>query len=78
VTGTLNGILFIAWDEADDPAYFPIGLIALFPQAKLGYSNNNSRFTTSATLRSVEEIFKLSLLGNAVNSGNPSVLQLAC
>ena len=69
-----NGIIFITWDESEDHADLPIGLIALSPMAKIGYSNKSSRFTHSTLLRSIEDIFKLVPLGDAVNSGNLSDL----
>jgi len=69
-----NGIIFITWDESEDHADLPIGLIALSPMAKIGYSNKSSRFTHSTLLRSIEDIFKLVPLGDAFNSGNLSDL----
>ncbi|MCA1825855.1 MAG: hypothetical protein LC689_02805 [Myxococcales bacterium] len=59
-----GGALFITWDESEG-GDVPIGLIALSPMIKPGYSNTVS-YTHSSTLRSIEEIFGVSpMLGGA-------------
>jgi phosphatidylinositol-3-phosphatase len=60
-----GGALFIVWDRAS--VEVPIGLIALSPLAKQGYTNA-VRYTHGSTLRTIEEIFAVSpLLGSAAN-----------
>jgi hypothetical protein len=65
-----QGAIFITWDESEGRNDKPIGLILLSPNAKVGYANNMTRWTHSALLRTVQDIFKLPPLGDAANSGN--------
>ena len=53
-----GGALFITWDESEGGAGAPIGLIALSPFAKPGYSNEIP-YTHSSLLRTVQDIFAL-------------------
>jgi len=67
-----GGVIFILWDEGDEsigrPASDgPIGLIALSPYAKQGYSNSVA-YTHSSTLRTVQTIFGVPLLRDAQNA----------
>lgn len=67
-----NGALFITWDESETSgppgANPPIGMIALSPLMKQGYTNSLA-YTHSSTLRTFEEIFAVTpLLGNAANA----------
>ena len=50
-----NGALFITFDESEG-GDFPIGMIALSPLAKPGYSNTLP-YSHSSTLRTMQEIF---------------------
>ncbi len=63
-----GGALLITWDEAGS-GDGPIGMIVVSPNAKgHGYSNS-IHYTHSSTLRTVEEIFKVSpFLGDAANA----------
>lgn len=68
-----GGIVFITWDEggASDG---PIGMIALSPDAKAGYTNT-IHYTHSSTLLTLEEIFRVTpLLGDAANATDLSDL----
>ena len=69
-----NGLILIAWDEAAQ-GDGPIGLIVLSPLAKgHGYANNKY-YTHGSTLRTLEEIFRVSpLLRDAANQSNLSDL----
>lgn len=53
-----GGALFITWDESEAGNGAPIGLIALSPFAKPGYSNEIA-YTHSSLLRTVQDIFAL-------------------
>ena len=69
-----GGVIFITWDEAahDDA---PIGMIVLSPLAKGNGYTNNTHYTHSSTLRTIEEIFGVKpLLGEATNATNLSDL----
>lgn len=69
-----NGALFITWDEGEGGSDGPIGMIALSPLAKQGYSNSIA-YTHSSTLRTFEEFFGVaSLLGDAANATDLSDL----
>jgi len=59
-----GGALLITWDEA---AFLdgPIGMIVLSPFAKGSSYSNNIFYTHGSTLRTLEEIFQVSLLRNA-------------
>jgi phosphatidylinositol-3-phosphatase len=62
-----GGVLLITWDQAAT-GDGPIGLIALSPNAKVGYVNT-IHYTHSSTLRTLEEIFGVSpLLHDAANA----------
>jgi len=62
-----NGALFITWDEGEG-SDGPIGMIALSPLAKQGYTNSLA-YTHSSTLYTLEEIFGVTpLLGDAANA----------
>jgi phospholipase C len=52
---TNNGAIFVTWDEADD-GDGPIGMIALSPKAKAGYSNT-IHYDHSSMLKTLQEIF---------------------
>lgn len=59
-----HGALFITFDESEHRDG-PIGMIALSPYAKPGYSNQVP-YTHSSTLRTIQEIFGVTpLLGDA-------------
>jgi len=75
-----GGVLFITWDEGEggsapgDTADGPIGMMVLSPKAKVGYQNS-THYDHSSTLRTVEEIFKVSpILGGAANQTDLSDL----
>jgi hypothetical protein len=70
-----NGVLFIAWDEGFNDSDGPIGLIALSPFAKPGYSNA-IHYTHSSLLRTLQEFFGVSTswLGDAANATDLSDL----
>ena len=62
-----GGALFVTWDESEG-SDVPIGMIALSPLIKPGYSNTIS-YTHSSTLRTVQEIFAVTpFLGDAANA----------
>ncbi len=56
-----NGVIFLLWDEGDEALLQsasdgPIGLIAISPLAKVGFSTSTA-FTHSSMLRTLETIF---------------------
>ena len=53
-----GGVIFITWDESEGGVDTPIGLIAISPLAKLGYSNEVA-YTHSSLLRTVQDVFAL-------------------
>ena len=53
-----GGALFITWDESEGGTGTPIGLIAVSPFAKPGYSNAVA-YTHSSLLRTVQDVFAL-------------------
>jgi hypothetical protein len=53
-----GGALFITWDESEGGTATPIGLIAISPFAKPGYSNAIP-YTHSSLLRTVQDVFAL-------------------
>lgn len=62
-----HAVLFITFDESEH-GDGPIGLIALSPYARTGYTNWIS-YTHSSTLRTIQEIFDVTpLLGDAQNA----------
>jgi hypothetical protein len=68
-----TGVVFIVWDESEG-GEFPIGLIALSPKAKAGYSNA-VRYYHSSLLRTVQEIMGVTpLLRDAANQPDLSDL----
>jgi phospholipase C len=68
-----GGVLFIVWDEGGS-GDGPIGLIAVSPNVKPGYSNT-IHYTHSSLLRTVQEIFGVTpLLGDAENATDLSDL----
>jgi phospholipase C len=68
-----HAVLFVTFDESEN-ADGPIGMIAVSPFAKPGYSNT-IRYTHSSTLRTLEEIFGVTpLLGDAQNASDLSDL----
>jgi hypothetical protein len=69
------GALFITWDESEHGDN-PIGMIALSAFAVPGHTNN-VHYTHSSTLRTVEEIFALPKLRDAVSATNLSDLFLS-
>ena len=63
-----GGALFITWDEGEG-GDGPIGMIVLSPAAKGGGYSNTIRYTHSAMLRTIQEIFQVTpLLGDAAKS----------
>jgi chitodextrinase len=70
-----NGALFIAWDEGFNDSDGPLGLIALSPFAKPGYSNT-IHYTHSSLLRTIQEFLGVSTswLGDAANATDLSDL----
>src|SRR5438270_456686 len=75
-----GGVIFITWDEGEggpapgDPQVGPIGMMAMSPNAKVGYQNP-IHYDHSSTLRTVEEILKVSpMLGGAANQTDLSDL----
>ena len=75
-----GGVIFITWDEGEggsapgDTKDGPIGMMVLSPNAKVGYQNS-IHYDHSSTLRTVEEIFKVSpMLGGAANQTDLSDL----
>lgn len=70
-----GGVLFVTWDEGENNADGPIGLIALSPFAKGNGYFNTIHYTHSSLLRSIQEIFGLTpLLGDAQNANDLSDL----
>jgi len=68
-----GGVIFITWDEGEG-GDGPIGMIVLSPKAKVGYQNS-IHYDHSSTLRTVEEILKVSpMLGGAANQTDLSDL----
>jgi phosphatidylinositol-3-phosphatase len=59
-----GGAIFITWDEGVG-GDGPIGMIVLSPYAKGGGYSNTIHYTHGSLLRTVEEIFAVSLLGDA-------------
>lgn len=69
-----GGVLFITWDESEDGDN-PIGMIVLSPYAKGGGYTNNIHYTHSSTLRTIQEIFKVTpFLGDAAQATDLSDL----
>ncbi|TLZ64378.1 MAG: hypothetical protein E6K20_00090 [Gammaproteobacteria bacterium] len=75
-----GGVIFITWDEGEggsapgDTKDGPIGMMVLSPKAKVGYQNT-IHYDHGSTLRTVEEIFKVSpMLGGAANQTDLSDL----
>ncbi len=67
-----GGVIFILWDEGDEnglqPASDgPMPMIVLSPLAKTNYKNS-IKYTHSAMLRTIEEIFDVPFLGGAKSS----------
>jgi hypothetical protein len=70
-----GGAIFITWDEGEGGSDGPIGMIVLSPSAKGGGYHNAIHYTHSSTLRTLEEIFKVSpMLGDAANATDLSDL----
>jgi hypothetical protein len=68
-----GGALFITWDESEK-GDFPIGMIALSPSIKKGYTSTKS-YSHSSTLRTMQEIFGVTpLLGAAAAAEDLSEL----
>jgi hypothetical protein len=66
-----GGLILVTWDESEG-GNVPIGMIALSPLAKAGYTSNVA-FTHSSTVRSIQEIFGLTpMLGGAANANDLS------
>lgn len=53
-----GGVIFITWDESEGAEGEPIGMIALSPAAKPGYSNDLA-YTHSSLVRTVQDVFAL-------------------
>jgi phospholipase C len=65
-----GGVILIVWDEGTDDSDGPLGLLAISPDARRGYSGH-IRYTHSSTLRTVEEVFGLTrMLGAAAHSND--------
>jgi phospholipase C len=65
---TDGGLVIVLWDEGTlSLSDGPIGCIVMSPFAKVGY-NNSIAYTHSSTLKTVEEIFDLPLLGDAATA----------
>jgi hypothetical protein len=65
-----GGAIVITWDEGENGADGPIGLIVASPFAKGGGYHNAIHYDHSSTLKTVEEIFGLKpLLGHAADPG---------
>jgi phospholipase C len=63
-----GGAIFITWDEGEG-SDGPIGMIVLSPHAKGKGYTNTLRYTHSATLRTLQEIFGVTpLLGDAAKA----------
>lgn len=73
-----NGVIIITWNEGKKTktgtSDGPLGLIVLSPVSKGGGYNNSIHYTHSSTLRTIEEIFNLSFLGDAKNATDLSDL----
>jgi len=66
-----GGLILVTWDESEG-GNVPIGMIAISPLAKAGYTSNVA-YTHSSTLRSIETIFGLSpMLGGAASANDLS------
>jgi phosphatidylinositol-3-phosphatase len=73
---TDGGLLLITWDQAVT-GDGPIGLIALSPQAKVGYQNV-IHYTHSSVLRTIQEVLGVTpLLSDAANATDLSDLFVA-
>jgi phospholipase C len=68
-----GGVVFVTWDEADD-GDGPIGMIALSPKAKAGYSNS-IHYDHSSLLKTLQEIFGVSPLLR--HAGDPTTNDLS-
>jgi len=65
-----GGIVFITWDEGEG-GDGPIGMIVLSPDAKGGGYSNTIHYTHSSTLRTLQEIFRVTpLLGDATTASD--------
>jgi len=61
-----GGVIFILWDEGTlSLSDRPIGLIVLSPLLKSAGYSNTIAYTHSSTLKTIEEIFSVPLLGDA-------------
>lgn len=67
-----GGVIFITWDESEsDNGNQPIGMLVLSPLAKGGGYSDDTTYTHSSTLRTIEEIFNLRpILGEASHSND--------
>jgi hypothetical protein len=65
-----GGIVFITWDEGEG-GDGPIGMIVLSADAKGGGYSNTIHYTHSSTLRTLQEIFRVTpLLGDATTASD--------
>ena len=70
-----SGAIFITWDEGTSSSDGPIGMIVVSRLAKGGGYSNTVDYTHSSTLRSMQEIFKVTPpLRDAVNATDLSDL----
>jgi len=70
-----QGALFLCWDESEQSATGPLGMIVLAPSARGDGYFNRIHYTHSSTLRTFQEIFGVTpLLGDAANANNLSDL----
>ncbi len=51
-----DGVVFVTWDESEGGDH-PIGMIALGPFARVGFTESTTHYTHGSLLRSVQEIF---------------------
>ncbi|MBI1841917.1 MAG: hypothetical protein HYR88_13845 [Verrucomicrobia bacterium] len=72
---TNGGALFLTWDEGGGDSDGPVGMIVLSPRAKGGAYHNNTFYTHSSLLRTLQDIFDTRpYLGDAVYADDLSDL----
>jgi phospholipase C len=70
-----GGALFVTWDESSG-GDGPIGMIVVSPLAKGGGYNNTTHYDHSSTLKTMEEIFGVTLLRGAAAAGTNDLADL--
>ena len=71
-----NGTIIVTWDEGE-LSDGPIGMIVLSPHAKAGFADIETTYDHSSTLKTIQEIFRLTpLLGAAADPATHDLASL--